>query len=228
MELVAESFTGNGVGEVNSRLRILGSAEEECAPCENVTSPGKRLGTREGLWLATPRRCGDANCDLVNCPQEQSNGLEQEQINGDIPMCSFCEEGDTEAGDQQASAPACSSSSCGHSPGQSESGRMSLLHNLVHPGCQSCGNHADTSSATAGAHDSNNLNVTSAILHLVSDIFRGITIFVVAILIELHVVKSSVKADGVCALLVSGFIIVGALALFQKVFIVVCRGGAGL
>jgi len=59
-------------------------------------------------------------------------------------------------------------------------------------------------------------------LHLMSDIFRGITIFVVAILIKLGVVRSSIRADGVCALLVAGFIIMGALALFHKVFSV-CR-----
>eukprot|EP00746_Dinoflagellata_sp_MGD_P124002 gnl/MRDRNA2_/MRDRNA2_58607_c0_seq1.p1 gnl/MRDRNA2_/MRDRNA2_58607_c0~~gnl/MRDRNA2_/MRDRNA2_58607_c0_seq1.p1 ORF type:complete len:494 (-),score=76.44 gnl/MRDRNA2_/MRDRNA2_58607_c0_seq1:747-2228(-) len=127
------------------------------------------------------------------------------------------------------------SNQCDHlnrSPKQCEAHWAGVLHGLVHPGCDgnhsfSCG-HDRSHSKPNPSHGTVNLNVDSALLHLWSDIFRGVAIFIVAVLIKCSLVKSARKADAVCALLVAGFILLGTLALFQKAFSVFgcsCLGG---
>jgi len=144
---------------------------------------------------------------------------------GDIPMCGVCDDDDCDKPNDQEYDDETNHrvESC-TSKGQSDSDGMSLLHTLIHPGCQGCSCHGDSggrsrhSDCVESRMAANNLNVASAMLHLMSDIFRGIAIFVVAILIKMGVVRNSIKADGICALLVAGFIIMGAFALFHKVF----------
>jgi len=69
-----------------------------------------------------------------------------------------------------------------------------------------------------GIPNSSNLNLSAAMLHLIADVVRGITILVSAIVIEAGVARDAGKVDAVCALLVAGFIFVGAAAIFQRLF----------
>lgn len=209
MKLVAGDNDDSGASELSTSVGSCG----ECEPEESDNgSPSSSSGRRSRGFafkkFKLPPRCGDVNCNPATCEQEKVNGHAPDQGEGDTPMCNVCDD------DETPSQP----------NSQLESGNMSLLHTLVHPGCQAgCDHHIDERSGR-GEQCSNNLNVTSAMLHLISDILRGITIFIVAILIEMRVVQNSIKADTVCALLVAGFILIGALALFQKVFSVVCLG----
>jgi len=135
-------------------------------------------------------------------------------------------------GGNEASGPS------GDSTGASASrGWSSVLHMLVHPGCT--GHHdgggsgvsGDSEAIAGGAVGSSpglgdgswNLNLSAAMLHLIADVLRGITMFIVAILLELGVLKDAGKADAICALAVAAFIIVGAAALFKQAFTSICR-----
>eukprot|EP00933_Yihiella_yeosuensis_P039172 TRINITY_DN33121_c0_g1_i2.p1 TRINITY_DN33121_c0_g1~~TRINITY_DN33121_c0_g1_i2.p1 ORF type:complete len:455 (-),score=64.21 TRINITY_DN33121_c0_g1_i2:105-1469(-) len=131
-----------------------------------------------------------------------------------------------------ASSPGSSScaagGSCSCSSPESGSSRggwktlASLLHRIVHPGCD--GSHGAGQSPSASTTSTNeNLNVTSALLHLVADIFRSITILVVALLIEIGVIRDAGKADALCALAVAGFVALGSLELFRQVVTILCR-----
>mmetsp|Transcript_130580 Transcript_130580/g.418675 ORF Transcript_130580/g.418675 Transcript_130580/m.418675 type:complete len:509 (-) Transcript_130580:106-1632(-) len=98
-----------------------------------------------------------------------------------------------------------------------------VLHMLVHPGCD--GSHHGSSGAAdpaapqdSGSSSSINLNVSAAVLHLVADVFRGITILVTAILIEARAVEDAGKADAVCALVVALFVALGSVALVQRMY----------
>lgn len=87
--------------------------------------------------------------------------------------------------------------------GCAQSGSVAaMFHSIVHPGCQ--------------GHAGGNLNATSALLHLISDVFRGVVIFITSIIISFGAVLNAERADAICALAVSGFVILGAGALFQK------------
>lgn len=93
------------------------------------------------------------------------------------------------------------------------------LHMLVHPGCSE--GHACSSPGSAEDADegpAKNLNVTAALLHLLADAFRGMTILVVAVLIEAELVVDAEKADAVCALIVAAFVALGSVALIQRAF----------
>merc|ERR1719330_673449 len=95
------------------------------------------------------------------------------------------------------------------------------LHMLVHPGCT--GHHGSPS--VPGSSPSvpqkslqANLNVTSAMLHLLADVLRSITILVAGVLIQANVVGNPGRADAVCALLVAAFVALGSLALVNRMF----------
>ncbi|CAE8607206.1 unnamed protein product [Polarella glacialis] len=98
-----------------------------------------------------------------------------------------------------------------------------VLHNLVHPGCTGHGGTANGSDGRTAAKEKENLNVTSAMLHLVADVLRGVTILVVAILIEVGVITDPGKADAVCALLVAGFVAMGSVELLRRALTLMCR-----
>lgn len=118
----------------------------------------------------------------------------------------------------------CASASCGKNCEASSSPALSLpavIHQLFHPGCTSTHSHDDSHSAGADTLDSN-LNVSSALLHLVADVLRGITMLVVAILIQANVIVKPGVADAVCALFVAAFVALGSLELFRRVFDHVC------
>lgn len=89
-----------------------------------------------------------------------------------------------------------------------EYGMAGLFHRLVHPGCT--GHHA------AEERGELSLNVSSAMLHLVSDVMRGIIILVVAVLIEANVITEVGKADAICALLVALFVGLGSVELLRR------------
>jgi len=99
----------------------------------------------------------------------------------------------------------------------------SWVHMLVHPGCASQTDHKGDCRATSGEQASSglnrtnmNLNVHAAMLHLVADVLRGITILGVAIAIETGLVSDSGKADAVCALLVAAFVALGSVDLLRR------------
>jgi len=210
---------------------------DDCDPGNHDYEANGKYLRRGGIaFRAEMGRCRDGDCDPVNCPIAQPNVQDPDQ--GDTLMCGFCDDDDSDQGDvpmcgvcddddcdkcnnqdyddeTSHQVQSCTSPGC-KIHGQSDSDSMSFLHTLIHPGCQNCEIHGRHSvESRMGTY---NLNVASAMLHLMSDIFRGITIFVVAILIKMGVVRNSIKADGVCALVVASFIMLGALALFQKVF----------
>jgi Co/Zn/Cd efflux system component len=201
-------------------------------PNHDFKANGKLLGRGRFAFTAKMSRCRDVNCDPASCPDAQPNVQDPDQ--GDIPMAGFCDDDDSDQGETSMCG-VCDDDDCDEPTHhdyndetnhkvQSGSNSMSLLHTLIHPGCQSCDACSQADSGVKSQHSvesrtaANNLNVASAMLHLMSDIFRGITIFVVAILIKLGVVRNSIRADGVCALMVAGFIFLGAFALFHKVF----------
>jgi len=89
------------------------------------------------------------------------------------------------------------------------------LHELLHPGCA----HQGFPSKDGHGSDGHNysLNTSSAMLHLMSDVLRGILIFVVALLMKCHMVTNASRADAVCALLVAALVILGSGALLVEV-----------
>jgi len=105
----------------------------------------------------------------------------------------------------------------------------STLHMIVHPGCD--GSHASCEGQCDARSDAN-LNVTSAMLHLVADVLRGVTILGAALVIELRLVSDARKVDAICALLVAIFVTLGSAALLQRVWTALsaelrsCWGGA--
>mmetsp|Transcript_94049 Transcript_94049/g.146994 ORF Transcript_94049/g.146994 Transcript_94049/m.146994 type:complete len:438 (-) Transcript_94049:5-1318(-) len=109
------------------------------------------------------------------------------------------------------------------SRGNQQVNAFALLHMLVHPGCNSPA-HNSAESCCGGAHaKQENLNMSAAMLHLIADVVRGITILISAILIQTGVVKNAGQADAWCALLVAAFILFGSLAIFQRVANSVCK-----
>lgn len=88
---------------------------------------------------------------------------------------------------------------------------------LVHPGCTDSSHALPGSSKQVESSGGNgNLNLSAAMLHLVADVFRGITILITAIIIEAGIVSDAGKVDAICALLVAAFILIGAFAIFQR------------
>lgn len=101
------------------------------------------------------------------------------------------------------------------SGGRSAGQWRATLHALVHPGCD--GRHAEIRLEAVDASErKSNLNVTSAWLHLVTDALRGITILIVALVIEAGFVTDPGKADALCALLVAAFVALGSFALLPR------------
>jgi len=92
----------------------------------------------------------------------------------------------------------------------------SFLHTLVHPGCTGHGGSCDHNSGLDelprdGSGENlqakrRNLNVDSALLHVLSDVFRGFLVFVLAIMIRFDAVGAK-RADAICALLVVGLVL---------------------
>mmetsp|Transcript_25431 Transcript_25431/g.46169 ORF Transcript_25431/g.46169 Transcript_25431/m.46169 type:complete len:357 (-) Transcript_25431:100-1170(-) len=110
--------------------------------------------------------------------------------------------------------PECQALNCHHYEGDERNDFMTAVHKLVHPGCVG---HSHTSKSDLDIQTASvNLNVKSAVLHLVTDILRGITILVVAVLIQTKAVADPGKADAVCALLVSILVGLGSIELFRR------------
>merc|ERR1711957_115092 len=110
-------------------------------------------------------------------------------------------------------------------------GMMSTLHMTLHPGC-ACADHADaakdsmqkdpSTDETPSVTKAQNLNVIAAMLHLVTDVLRGILVLVVALLILMGGVEDAERADAICALVVAFLIFAGSIALAVKVLKRLC------
>jgi len=101
-------------------------------------------------------------------------------------------------------------------PGKAQSA-WPTLHELLHPGCAhkgECGSKQGKNGSSSHAHS---LNTSSAMLHLVSDVLRGITIFAVAVLMKLHAVTNTARADAACALFVAALVVLGSGAMLTEV-----------
>jgi len=114
------------------------------------------------------------------------------------------------------------SACCAGGDGASTGTWSAFLHALVHPGCT--GDHGPGSSEKSpsipgerAAPDSN-LNLSAAMLHLIADCMRGVTILITAIVIQAGVVSDTKRADAVCALLVAAFVALGSVALVHRMF----------
>lgn len=107
----------------------------------------------------------------------------------------------------------CQLSCC--TPGEASKSGWPTLHELLHPGC---GHQGFGGKHDHGASDhSYSLNTSSAMLHLISDVIRGFTIFAVALLMKCHVVSNTGRADAACALLVAALVVLGSGALLIEV-----------
>mmetsp|Transcript_46421 Transcript_46421/g.81683 ORF Transcript_46421/g.81683 Transcript_46421/m.81683 type:complete len:450 (-) Transcript_46421:6-1355(-) len=120
-------------------------------------------------------------------------------------------------GEELADAPECPAGAVEGIGG----GVLSALHRAVHPGC-TC-EHAEEDApagfpvmpATSG--EGRNLNLVAAMLHLITDVLRGILILGIALLIMLGGVHDAGRADAVCALVVAALIAAGSIALLLRV-----------
>merc|ERR1712232_329663 len=98
--------------------------------------------------------------------------------------------------------------SCCSGPGAEESQfsaalqNWPTLHELLHPGCVHKDHVGAAHNDVASKGHTHSLNTSSAMLHLISDVLRGLTIFIVALLMKCHMVTNALRADAVCALLV--------------------------
>eukprot|EP00931_Biecheleriopsis_adriatica_P024182 TRINITY_DN15132_c0_g1_i1.p1 TRINITY_DN15132_c0_g1~~TRINITY_DN15132_c0_g1_i1.p1 ORF type:complete len:434 (+),score=92.55 TRINITY_DN15132_c0_g1_i1:76-1377(+) len=126
-------------------------------------------------------------------------------------VASPCVDPDCEGGRSCSTSAACGTA-CSHASSGDRS-FSAMLHRIVHPGCN--GRH--------GEAEEDNLNVTSAILHLVADVLRGVTILLVAILIEVRVITDPGTADAICALFVAAFVALGSVALLRRATSLVCQ-----
>jgi len=151
-------------------------------------------------------------------------------VESDALVCSPC--GDDATGFATTKVPRCTCplGSSSHSSSCNRPSWSSLIHMALHPGCT--GEHGqDTEVPMFGRGDSANnppavasadLNISAAILHLVADILRGVTMFVAAIIIEAGL-ADPLEADAVCAILVAAFTVVGAAALLRRAGAAMCR-----
>jgi Co/Zn/Cd efflux system component len=120
-----------------------------------------------------------------------------------------------------AQAPECSAGAEGMG-----SGMMATLHMALHPGC-TCSDHGEAPETSTDKSlaapltqteiKARNLNLVAAMLHLVTDVLRGVLILFVSLLIQLGGVEDAQKADAVCALIVAVLIAAGSIALLVKV-----------
>lgn len=90
------------------------------------------------------------------------------------------------------------------------------LHALAHPGC-----------AAAGTCHSHSLNTSAALLHVMSDVARGIAIFAVALAMKLGLVQDEEFVDAACALVVAMLVIMGSGALLMEVRQTICHAYRG-
>merc|ERR1719468_15124 len=111
----------------------------------------------------------------------------------------------------------CEDADCTAKPGSCPSNFSSwanFLHRLVHPGCTANHSSADRMEVRSSRA---NLNLDSALLHLMADVMRSACILVTAVLIEVGFVADAGRADAICALLVAVFVAIGSVALLSRV-----------
>lgn len=112
---------------------------------------------------------------------------------------------------------------------------MKWLHQAFHPSCSDAdcpvdgkatsnpyhpdngvdppGSKADF--GVAFADDQSNLNLYGAVLHLITDVLRSLVILVVALLVQLGIIRDAPTADAMCAIAVSICILCGSVALLR-------------
>lgn len=123
--------------------------------------------------------------------------------------------------------------------------QMAWLHQAFHPSCNSAScsisHDAETSpsgeklpdegaGATGGstvhvesdADKDTNLNLYGAVLHLITDVLRSLVILVVAILVQLGVLRDAPTADAICAVAVSACILLGSVPLLRTASSTLC------
>lgn len=182
-----------------------GSGSGTIGAAESNASGGLNL---RGDWSGGPERCTDCLTNSM-CPDAASK--DGASVEG--------------AGSKQCYVPGCGS--CDDKTGARRWSTM--LHMLVHPGCSDAAHAgADLNDSAADVSRSEvNFNVSSAMLHLVADVLRGLTIFIVAVVIQMGWAPDPGKADAVCALLVAAFILIGAVVLFKRLGMALWRSGCG-
>jgi len=139
-------------------------------------------------------------------------------VESDALVCSPCSEDATGFATTIVPRCTCPVGSSSHSSSCNRPSWSSLIHMALHPGCT--GEHGQDTEVPAVA--SADLNISAAILHLVADILRGVTMFVAAIIIEAGL-ADPLEADAVCAILVAAFTVVGAAALLRRAGAAMCR-----
>jgi len=116
-----------------------------------------------------------------------------------------------------ARAAECLDSCCAPAAPGSRLSFSSLLHMLVHPGCTG---HDDARQPELGSSPAAppkiNINMVSAMLHLLADLARSIAILVAGVLIQAGLVGDAGRADALCALLVAVFVLLGSVALLNS------------
>jgi len=106
--------------------------------------------------------------------------------------------------------------------------RMDWLHMAFHPGCSHgrC-NHGGRTALPPSAGDKSeepatNLNVHGALLHVATDVFRSLVIFVAGVLIQMGILRDAAWADAVCAILVGCCVILGSAAMIRVAIGLAC------
>jgi Co/Zn/Cd efflux system component len=121
---------------------------------------------------------------------------------------------------------------------EESSNYIQTLHMWVHPGCQCRGLDESVKQKTIAKLEGRdvttpqdaslskmkeNLNLFSALLHLITDLLRSILILGASILIQFIGDEHAEQIDAICALLVAFLIFVGSFALFLKLSARVCQ-----
>lgn len=97
-------------------------------------------------------------------------------------------------------------------PRKGRRSRAKMLHMAFHPGCQ-CYSEPGREEDEAPPPWAANLNVYGAVLHLATDVARGVLVLVVGLLLQAGLLKDVARADAQCALLVAACVFAGSAAL---------------
>jgi len=145
-----------------------------------------------------------------------------------LDLCSsYTNTGSCEEGDCATKPGSCAGSTSCASHGNL-TGWVNVLHRLVHPSCNATAALSNGTAERTGhivrvPTSGANLNIDSALLHLVADMMRSATILVTAVLIEIGFVADAGRADAICAFFVAVFVAIGSVALLGRVFPILGR-----
>uniref|UniRef100_A0A7S4R703 Cation efflux protein transmembrane domain-containing protein n=1 Tax=Alexandrium monilatum TaxID=311494 RepID=A0A7S4R703_9DINO len=185
------TFAGSPTGDSSprspgSRSCRTGCQDAKCGAHPSSPTDCGGCGSDESSWTALLHRVVHPGC-------AGSHSRASPQGSGATAACSGC--------------------------GNDNASWSALLHRVVHPGCSgSHGSHqaGDAADVGEGALAAGNLNFSSAMLHLMADVLRGIAILVVAVAIEVGCVPDPGKADAICALAVAVFVTLGSVEILRR------------